>query len=150
MARLLTKRDKAYSIVDNIFKAEKAIKLAVIEAKTAERKDFCGGGGQSYKSDPTAGKTVRLMTSVSLIKLDNWIIHRPEDWLKVIALTYANTRERDREIMRRYFVGGEKISAIYSQGCGYEEPTLYAMLKNFKQLAVEIACQYGLVRVVDA
>lgn len=145
-----TKRKKAYNLVKSIFRNEKEIKLAILEAKTAKRKEICGGGGQSYKSDPTAGETVRHLSDVPVIRLDNWIIHRPEDWLKVIAFTYENTRENERRIMRKYY-SGRKISEIAMQDdCGYAESTLYAILDNFQHMAVEIACQYGLVRVVDA
>jgi len=144
-----TRRKKAYSLVKSIFRAEKDIKLAVLEAKTAKRKEICGGGGQSYKSDPTAGETIRHLTEVPVIRLDNWIIHRPEDWLRVIAYTYENTRETERAVMRKYY-NGRKISEIALDDCGYAESTLYAILDNFQHMAVEIACQYGLVRVVDA
>jgi len=150
VARRLTRRKKAYDIVKHIFSAEKAIRLAVIEAKTADKKgDMCGGsGGVSYKSDPTAGKSIRQLTKVPFVRVDDWLIRRPEDWLMVISLTYANTRDLEREIMRKYY-SGYKIAEIATGDCGYAESTLYAILDSFQQLAVEIACQFGLIRVVD-
>lgn len=149
VARRMTRRKKAYDIVKHIFAAEQAIKLAVIEAKTAERRELCGGsGGVSRKSDPTAGKSIRQLTKVPVIRIDDWLVRRPEDWLMVIELTYANTRELERGIMRKYY-SGYKISEIANSDCGYSDSTLYAILDRFQQLAVEIACQFGLVRVVD-
>lgn len=148
----ITRRDKSYELVYHIFKHEKDIRLAVVEAKTANRRDMCGGGGTPHVSDPTAGKTIRLLTAVPSVKLDDWTVHRPEDWLKVIALTYANTGELEGEVMRKYYDGykmseqGNESSPYYS---GYAESTLYAILDRFQHLAVEIACQLGLIRVVD-
>lgn len=144
-----TRRKKAYKFVKRVFESEQLIKLAVTEAKTAERKDLCGGGGNSYRSDPTAGKTMRALTPVPIVRIDDWQLRRPEDWLKVIALTYANTRELERDIMRKYY-SGYKISELANkERCGYAESTLFAILDRFQQLAVEIACQFGLIRVVD-
>lgn len=145
-----TKREKAYSLVKRIFYAEKDIKLAVLEAKTAKRKEVCGGGGQSFKPDPTAGETVRHLSDVPVIRIDGWLIHRPEDWLKVISNTYDVTAEFERGIMDRYFRKGETIDAMTSRGCGCSRSSAFNTLDNFIGTGVEIACQFGLVRVVDA
>lgn len=148
----ITRRDKSYELVYHIFKHEQDIRLAIVEAKTANRKDMCGGGGSAFVSDPTAGKTIRLMSTVPAVRLDGWTVHRPEDWLMVIALTYANTDELERKVVRKYYDGysmaeqGNRASPDYS---GYAESTLYAVLNRFQNLAVEIACQFGLIRVVD-
>jgi hypothetical protein len=153
MAKDETRRKKSYKFVKKIFANEQLIKLAVVEAKTAERREMCGGGGgNSYRSDITAGKTIRILTPVPIVRIDDWLLRRPEDWLKVIALTYANTRELEREVMRKYY-NGYKISELANEAsphyCGYAESTLFAILDRFQSLAVEIACQFGLIRVVD-
>lgn len=148
----ITRRDKSYDLVYHIFKHEQDIRLAIVEAKTANRKEMCGGGGSAFVSDPTAGKTIRLLSAVPSVRLDGWTVHRPEDWLTVIALTYANTGELERDVMRKYY-SGYKMSELGNQYdpnySGYAESTLYAILNRFQQLAVEIACQFGLIRVVD-
>ena len=142
-----TRRKRAYSLVKSIFRAESEIRMAVIEAKTAERKGFGGGGGQAYKSDPTADKATRQLSEVQAVRVGEWLIRKPEEWLKVISLTYSNTKDAERELMRRYYAG-ESISEMAKGDCGYEEPTLYVIARNFQQLGVEIACQMGLLKVV--
>ena len=143
-----SRRKKSYSLVKAIFRAEGAIKDAVIEYKTARKKDMNGGGGTAFVSDPTAGQAMRELEECPAVKLENWTVYRPQDWLRVIRLTYANTKLQERELMRRYF-NGESISELASGNCGYEEPTLYVISRNFVALGVEIACQFGLIRVID-
>lgn len=150
MSKEETRRKKAYKLVKKVFKSERLIKLAVVEAKTAERREMCGGGGgNSYRSDSTAGKTIRVLSPVPVVRIDDWQLKRPEDWLRVIALTYANTRELERQIMRKYYSGYGIEELAAKENCGYAPSTLYAILDRFQQLAVEIACQFGLIRVVD-
>ncbi|MBO5630973.1 MAG: hypothetical protein J5965_18040 [Aeriscardovia sp.] len=144
-----SRRDKTFALVKSIFKAEKDIRMAVIEAKTRESEDYGGGGGTSYKSDPTAGKAVRQLEPVPVVHLLNgWTVYKPELWLKVIGLTYKTVESRDSEIMREYY-SGKSLAAMVGD-CGYEISTLYSMRKNFLQTAVAIACQFSLVKVVDA
>lgn len=144
-----TRRDKTFALVKSIFKNEEAIRLAVVEAKMKDSKDFGGGGGTSYKSDPTAGKAARMMDPVGVVHLQSgWTVYKPEEWLRVCKLTYSTVEARDSEIMRRYNKGGKLADMVGD--CGYEISTLYSMRKNFLQTAVAIACQFGLVKVVDA
>lgn len=149
MRKDISKRKKAYDLVKHVFRNEELIKLAVLEAKTREHKEMCGGGGTSYKSDPTAGKSIRALTDVPVVRVDDWLLRRPEDWLRVIQLTYANTKDLERSIMRKYYSGYRIAEIARNEDCGYAESTLYSILDNFQQLAVEIACQFGLIRVVD-
>jgi hypothetical protein len=142
------KRKRTYALVRAIFKAEEEIKLAIVEAKTKESREISGGGGSAYKSDPTAGKAARLLCEVPVIRLGSWTIYKPEGWIRVIRKTYDNCEPRAKEIMRRYY-HGEKFDKIYDEGCGYEKPTLYVFRRNFENLAVEVACQEGLAKVVD-
>jgi hypothetical protein len=142
------RRKRTYALVRAIFKAEEDIKLAIVEAKTKESREISGGGGSAYKSDPTAGKAARLLSEVPMIRLGTWTIYKPERWLRVIRKTYDNCEPRAKEILRRHY-HGEKFDKIYDEGCGYEKPTLYTFRNNFEHLAVEVACQEGLVKVVD-
>lgn len=146
---MISKRSRAYAVVRSIFKLEREIRLAVIEAKTAQKKDLSGGGGHAFISDPTAGQAARLMTEVKLVTMeDGKKIYRPEVWLRVINLTYKLTPDKEGDIMRRYYAG-EKFASMSTEGCGYELPSLYVFRRSFENLAVEIACQFGLVKVIE-
>lgn len=144
----MDRRKRAYRLVRSIFRAEKDIRLAVEEYKTKERREMTGGSRSAFVSDPTAGKAERLISPVPAVRLDSWIVYKPETWLCVIKSTYSMAKEAERDIMRRYYAG-ESISAMVDSGCGYEKPTLYVIVRSFENLAVEIACQFGLVKVVD-
>jgi hypothetical protein len=146
---MISKRSRAYAVVRSIFKLEREIRLAVIEAKTAQKKDLTGGGGHAFISDPTAGQAARLMTEVKMIKMeDGKTVYRPEAWLKVINLTYKLTPDKEADIMRRHYAG-ERFTSISEDGCGYALPSLYVFRTSFENLAVEIACQFGLVKVIE-
>lgn len=146
---MISKRSRAYAIVRSIFKAEQELRLAIVEAKTAQKRDLTGGG-HAFISDPTAGQAARLMTEVKLVTMeDGKKVYRPEVWLRVINLTYKLTPDKEGDIMRRYYAG-EKFASMSTEGCGYELPSLYVFRRSFENLAVEIACQFGLVKVIEA
>lgn len=141
-------RDKAYNLVRAVLRAENDIKLAVLEAKTSQKRGASGGVGRAFVSDPTAQTAERHLTELPAVTVGRWRLRQPEAWLRVIALAYENAKGHEREIVKRYYAG-EKIAEMESNGCGYTMRSIYVFIHNFENLAVEIACQYGLVKVID-
>jgi hypothetical protein len=76
------------------------------------------------------------------------IIKKPETWLRVISATYKLAPVREREIMRKHYTGC-KFTKEFAKEFGYEPSTLYAFRKNFEWRAVAVACQLGVLAVVD-
>ena len=141
-------RNKAYNLVRAVLRAENDIKLAVLEAKTLQKRGASGGVGRAFVSDPTAQAAERHLTELPAVTVGRWRLRQPETWLRVISLAYENAKGHEREMVKRYYAG-ERISEMESNGCGYAKSSLYVFIRNFENLAVEIACQYGLVKVVD-
>lgn len=144
-----SRRKRAYRLIDRVFRSEKKIKVAIVEARNTMPRKTDDGGHPSKVSDPTAAAAVKALTEIPSVHVDDdFILHRPESWLDVIRQTYANSGTAEREVMELYYRGYNAIE-IACQNRGYSEQTVYYILNAFRQLAAEIACQYGLVRVVD-
>lgn len=143
-------RKSAYKYVGKILRNHQEINKAVKEAREMQQ---CGGhtggngDGHSYVSDPTAQQAVRLATELRSVTLDDgWTIRRPEKWLRVIELTYRACYPYEEKAIRYYYAGHSALKT--SEECGMDQSTFYRMRSDVIHIATELACQFGLVRVV--
>lgn len=129
---------------------EGEIELAVKEARMqAGSQHSTGGGGHTYISDPTAQTAVRLATDLAAVTLDDgWTVRRPEQWLRIVRYLYSECPSAESKAMRYYYRGHSALET----GMQYfmDESTVYRIKSEFKHMATELACQYGLVRVASA
>lgn len=99
-------------------------------------------------SDPTAQQAVRLATELKAVTLDNgWTLRWPERWLRVIGCAYDNCYPYEARAMRYYYDGHTAV--MTGEQYGMDQSTVYRIRAEFLHLATELACQYGLVRVVS-
>jgi hypothetical protein len=140
--------DRIEIFIRGIFRLEDEIRLAVVEAKTIQCKGMTGGGGHAVVSDPTAATATRHLSELRSVRVGERIIKKPETWLRVIALTYKLAPARECEIMRKHYTGA-KFTKEFANACGYEVPSLYAFRRAFEWRAVAVACQLGVLAVVD-
>lgn len=141
--------DRIEIFIRGIFRLEDEIRLAVIEAKTTQRRGMTGGGGHAVVSDPTAAAATRHLSELRSVRVGERIIKKPETWLRVISLTYKLAPARECEIMRKHYADNKKFTREFAKEVGYEVPTLYAFRKAFEWRAVAVACQLGVLAVVD-
>ena len=84
-----------------IFRHEREIKDAVLEAKTGAGGHTGGAGGHSYISDPTPAAALRRVEEIGVVTLkDNNRVYKPEKWLKVVSAVrdWCASDMIDREI----------------------------------------------------
>ena len=140
--------DRIEIFIRGIFRLENEIRLAVVEAKTTQRRGMTGGGGHAVISDPTATAATRHLSELRSVRVGERIIKKPETWLRVISATYRLAPARECEIMRKHYAGA-KFTKEFANECGYEVPSLYAFRRAFEWRAVAVACQLGVLAVVD-
>lgn len=140
-----TKRKRVYDLVQSILWAQEDIRLAVVEAKTRQGHNMTGGGGHAHVSDPTAAQAERLLTPVAAVRVNSLLVRNPETWLYVIQMAYGEALNEGK-MAKRYFAH-DRVADIAGD-FGFEPPTVYVAIKNFTNLVIAAACQYGLVKVV--
>ena len=142
-------RSKSYKLISFVFKNESKIRMAVLDARNTTHRKEGGGYTAGNVSDPTGQTAIREIMPIDFVMIEGRKLRNPERWLDVIDLTYANTRDEEKNVMRMYHKGytAENIEAM---GVGYQARTVYYILSSFRQLAAEIACQMGLIKVVAA
>lgn len=143
-------RDRAYRTVEKVLQREGEIEIAVKEARLqAGSRTRTGGGGHTYISDPTAQTAVRLATDLAAVTLDDgWTVRRPEQWLRIVRYLYSECPSAESKAMRYYYRGHSALST--SMRFHMDESTVYRIKSEFRHMATELACQYGLVRVASA
>ena len=141
-------RVKAYSIVDRMFRNQRAIEIAVAEKRCGNRSFGARGGGSGtpHISDPTAREAIANIMPISAVELPNgYTVRDPETWLKVIHYVYSEMAEPDRTVVQMFYSGKSAIAV--SIECHVYESTVYRLRSECRHMATELACQYGLVRV---
>lgn len=142
-------RIKAYSIVDRMFRNQRSIETAVLEARSGDRASCNargGGSGTPHISDPTAREAIANIMPISAVQLPNgYTVRDPETWLKVIHYVYSEMAEPDRKVVQMFYSGKSAIAV--SIECHVYESTVYRLRSECRHMATELACQYGLVRV---
>ena len=141
-------RKNAYKFVGKILSNQHSIERAVKEARLQPGGHSGGGGGHAFVSDPTAQQAVRLATELKAVTLDDgWILRWPERWWKVVKCAYENCYHYEARAMRYYYDGHTAVRT--GEQYGMDQSTVYRIRAEFLHLATELACQYGLVRVVS-
>ena len=141
------KRLRAYNVVERMFRSERQIRAAVVEAKADRQHNDIDRQRKSHISDPTAGKAIANMTPLKHVTLrDGYVVRDPETWLSLIDQVYSEISDNERKIVRLFYSGRSAISV--SIECHVYESTVYRIRSETRHMATELACQYGLIKVV--
>ena len=140
-------RNNAYRLVERVLRNQRSIERAVKEARLQPRGHSGGSAGHAFVSDPTAQQAVRLATELKVVTLDDgWTLRMPERWLTIVNHLYAECPATESNAMRYYYSGHTAVET--GLHCAMDESTVYRIRQEFRHMATELACQYGLVRVV--
>lgn len=141
------KRIKAYNIVEKMFRNQKEIEQAVLEARCGRNTHSReGGAGHTHISDPTAREAIANIMPLTKVELRNgYVVYEPEKWLQMIHYVYSEMHENERKIMQLFYSGASAVRV--SIECHVYESTVYRIRNECRHMATELACQYGLVRV---
>lgn len=146
----MTKRKYAYKFTKFIFKHEKEIRVAVAEALTKK-----GDGSGPPNHDPTGTAAIKRVPTVKSVILYNIgkrhktiIVRNPELWLYVINWAYETSGLFEREIAELYYRHHRTVVSICMEHNCNSTAIAYNILREFQQIAVEAACQLGLIEVL--
>lgn len=146
----MTRRKYAYKFIKFIFKHEKEIRVAVAEALTKK-----GDGSGPPNHDPTGTAALKRVPVVNAVTLYNIgkkhktiIIRNPELWLYVISWTYESSGAFERDVAELYYRRHRSVVSIYTERGFSSNAVVYSILREFQQIAVEAACQLGLIEVL--
>ena len=143
-------RAMAYQRVETMLRNQTAIERAVDEARAEQRGGHSGGGssGHAFVSDPTAQQAVTASIPLRSVTLDNgYVVREPERWLGIIHYLYEHFPAADASAMRYFYDGHSAVET--SMRREISERSVYNIRDDFKAMGVELACQYGLVSVVE-
>ena len=143
-------RAMAYNRVETMLRNQTAIERAVDEARAEQRGGHSGGGssGHAFVSDPTAQQAVTASIPLRSVTLDNgYVVREPEKWLGIIHYLYEHFPAADASTMRYFYDGHSAVET--SMRREISERSVYNICDDFKAMGVELACQYGLVSVVE-
>ena len=143
-------RAMAYNRVETMLRNQTAIERAVDEARAEQRGGHSGGGssGHAFVSDPTAQQAVTASIPLRSVTLDNgYVVREPEKWLGIIHYLYEHFPAADASAMRYFYDGHSAVET--SMRREISERSVYNIRDDFKAMGVELACQYGLVSVVE-
>ena len=143
-------RAMAYNRVETMLRNQTAIERAVDEARAEQRGGHSGGGssGHAFVSDPTAQQAVTASIPLRSVTLDNgYVVREPERWLGIIHYLYEHFPAADASTMRYFYDGHSAVET--SMRREISERSVYNIRDDFKAMGVELACQYGLVSVVE-
>ena len=143
-------RAMAYNRVETMLRNQTAIERAVDEARAEQRGGHSGGGssGHAFVSDPTAQQAVTASIPLRSVTLDNgYVVREPEKWLGIIHYLYEHFPAADASAMRYFYDGHSAVETSVRREIS--ERSVYNIRDDFKAMGVELACQYGLVSVVE-
>ena len=143
-------RAMAYNRVETMLRNQTAIERAVDEARAEQRGGHSGGGssGHAFVSDPTAQQAVTASIPLRSVTLDNgYVVREPERWLGIIHYLYEHFPAADASTMRYFYDGHSAVETSMKFSIGGS--TVYYIRDDFRAMGVELACQYGLVSVVE-
>ena len=143
-------RAMAYNRVETMLRNQTAIERAVDEARAEQRGGHSGGGssGHAFVSDPTAQQAVTASIPLRSVTLDNgYVVREPERWLGIIHYLYEHFPAADASAMRYFYDGHSAVETSVRREIS--ERSVYNIRDDFKAMGVELACQYGLVSVVE-
>lgn len=146
----MTNRKYAYKFVKFVFKHEKDIRVAIAEALTKK-----GDGSGPPNHDPTGTAAIKRVPKVKAVILYNIgkrhkavTIHNPELWLYVVNWTYKSSGAFERNIAELYYRRHRTVTSIHTEYNFKTGSIVYNILNEFQQMAVEAACQLGLIEVL--
>ena len=143
-------RAMAYNRVETMLRNQTAIERAVAEARAEQRSGRSGGGssGHAFVSDPTAQQAVTASIPLRSVTLDNgYVVREPERWLGIIHYLYEHSPAAEASAMRYFYDGHSAVETSVNFSIGGS--TVYYIREDFRAMGVELACQYGLVSVVE-
>ena len=126
--------------IDFVFYNEKRIKEAVLDARNAPRQAGRNGSGVG---DPTASEAIRNATPIRSVRIGQSELERPEDWIRVVRVTYEWC-DRDRLIVARDRYSGVDYRETCAKLC-ISDTTRRAMLQDVRHHASLCAAQLGLI-----
>ena len=137
--------------IEDIFRREKEIREAVLEAKLGTGGHTGGApSGHSYISDPTPAAALRRAAELSCVTLypSKERIFRPEAWLAVVdaVKAWCGRDTVKAEIFKRRYTGKEKSYDTCLE-IHVEKSTYYSILMEIRNFALACAAQEQLVRV---
>lgn len=123
-----------YRYIEKLLYKQKDIELAVEDARAeqmANKGQKTGGGGSSFRSDPTAMKAIKLATPLKIVFVQGLgDVERPEELLKVIESAYVAEREWRRRVLRLRYGEGKSIQYL-SIEYDRSEKTMYNICNAF-------------------
>ena len=137
--------------IEDIFRREKEIREAVLEAKIGTGGHTGGApSGHSYISDPTPAAALRRAVELNCVTLypSKERIFRPEAWLSVVDAVRAWCAKdvfKD-EIFKRRYASGEN-SQDTCEAVHIEINTYYYFLREIRNYALQCAAQMQVIRV---
>jgi len=141
------RRKAAYRFIDKILRHRAEIQTAVDEAKNTNNRDTVCKSGNSI-SDPTANQAIKSITPVKSVTLSNGLrIRNPEKWLDAISRLFDVLYPEETEILSKIYSGFSIIKI--SRECHIDFSSVYRLRKECRHILAEIACQYGLIQVVE-
>ena len=143
-------RAMAYQRVETMLRNQTAIERAVAEARAEQRSGRSGGGssGHAFVSDPTAQQAVTASIPLRSVTLDNgYVVRDPERWLGIVHYLYTHFPAADAAAMRFFYSGHSAVETAVKREIS--ERSVYNIREDFRAMGVELACQYGMVNVVE-
>ena len=144
---VLKRIEKYFYIYDKIAQAVQEAREQLLYGQAGAEKT--GGGGHCYISDPTAQKAIGLADPIRRVDVDGETIRRPEDWLKVVAVTrqrFAGTPMG--ELMERRYWRNETIVQTCME-MSIDRSTYYYWREDIITYAAMVCCQVGLMKVTE-
>ena len=137
--------------IESIFRREKEIREAVLEAKIGTGGHTGGApSGHSYISDPTPAAALRRAAELSCVTLSpsQEKIFKPEAWLAVVdaVRAWCGHDTIKEEIFKRRYTKGERSNETCME-INIEVPTYYVILREIRNFALACAAQEQVVRV---
>ena len=137
--------------IEDIFRREKEIREAVLEAKLGTGGHTGGApSGHSYISDPTPAAALRRAAELACVTLypSKERIFRPEAWLAVVdaVKAWCSNDVFKAEIFKRRYTSGEN-SQDTCEAVHIEINTYYYFLREIRNYALQCAAQMQVIRV---
>lgn len=136
--------------IEEIFRREKEIREAVLEAKIGAG-GHTGGAptGHSRISDPTAISAIRRASEMESVTLkDGTRVYKPEKWLEVVGAVreWCAKDALKAEVFRRRYAKKESY-ALTCVDIHIVQKTYSMILWDIRNFALQCACQAQLIKV---
>jgi len=141
------RRKSAYRYIDKVIRHRAEIETTVDEARNTNNRDTVCKSANTI-SDPTASEAIKNIAPVKSVTLQNGLhIRQPEKWLEAINRLFDVLYPEEAKIINMVYGGYNAIKT--SRECGVDISTIYRLKVECRHILTEIACQYGLITVVE-